>query len=64
MRKDKMYVNREDVVAIIERQQKELCPYGLYGRSYAKDRDTWDAWQEIIDEINRLEGFSKNTPPL
>lgn len=59
-----MYVNREDVVAIIERQQKELCPYGLYGRSYAKDRGTWDAWQEIIDEINRLEGFSKNTPPL
>ena len=59
-----MYVNREDVVAIIERQQKELCPCGLYGRSYAKDRDTWDAWQEIIDEINRLEGFSKNTPPL
>lgn len=59
-----MYVNREDVVAIIERHQKELCPYGLYGRSYAKDRDTWDAWQEIIDEINRLEGFSKNTPPL
>lgn len=59
-----MYVNREDVVAIIERQQKELCPYGLYGRSYARDRDTWDAWQEIIDEINRLEGFSKNTPPL
>lgn len=59
-----MCVNREDVVAIIERQQKELCPYGLYGRSYAKDRDTWDAWQEIIDEINRLEGFSKNTPPL
>ena len=59
-----MYVNREDVVAIIERQQKELCPYGLYGRSYAKDRYTWDAWQEIIDEINRLEGFSKNTPPL
>lgn len=55
-----MYVNREDVVAIIERQQKELCPYGLYGRSYARDRDTWDAWQEI----NELEGFSKNTPPL
>lgn len=21
-----MYVNREDVIAIIERQQKELCP--------------------------------------
>ena len=59
-----MYVNREDVIAIIERQQKELCPYGLYGRSYAKDRDAWDAWQEIIDEINELEGFSKNTPPL
>ena len=50
------YIKRENVVSIIEKRQKELCPVGQYGRGYVygSDREKYDTWEEIIDEIENL----------
>lgn len=47
------YIAKEKAVEIIEQRQKELCPVGRYGRNYVygSDREKYDAWEEIIDEI-------------
>ena len=49
-------INADDVIAIIEEKQKELCPVGRYGRNYVygTDREKYDAWDEIIDLIENL----------
>ena len=50
------YIDREAAIEIIEAQQKELCPVGRYGRHmvYGSDRERWDAWQEIADQISAI----------
>lgn len=48
------YVKKDEAIAIIEERQKMCCPVGRYGRGYAENRDEFDAWQTIIDEINAL----------
>lgn len=50
------YIKRESVVAIISEKQKELCPYGRYGRNhvYGSDREKYDNWEEIIDAIENI----------
>lgn len=51
------YITKEKAVEIIEQRQKELCPVGKYGRNYVygSDREKYDAWEEIIDEIENME---------
>nr|DAH17029.1 MAG TPA: DNA-directed RNA polymerase [Caudoviricetes sp.] len=50
------YIKREEAIAIIEEKQKELCPFGRYGRGYVygSDRDKYDAWDEIIDALENV----------
>lgn len=50
------YIEKEAAVAIIEERQKQLCPIGMYSRHavYGTDREKFDAWQEILDEIDYL----------
>lgn len=47
------YIRRDTVIALIEDKQKALCPLGRFSRSavYGTDRDTFDAWQELIDAV-------------
>ena len=49
-------IDRAEAIAIIENKQKELCPIGKWSRNsvYGSDREKFDAWQEIIDEIDGL----------
>lgn len=51
------YITKEKAVEIIEQRQKELCPVGRYGRNYVygSDREKYDAWEEIIDEIENMD---------
>ena len=51
------YITKEKAVKIIEQRQKELCPVGRYGRNYVygSDREKYDAWEEIIDEIENMD---------
>ena len=50
------YIEREAAIAVIEEKQKELCPLGMYSRHavYGLDREKFDAWQEIIDALERI----------
>ena len=51
------YITKEKAVEIIEQRQKELCPVGRYGRNYVygSDREKYDSWEEIIDEIENMD---------
>lgn len=44
-------ISREAALAVIEEKQKELCPAGLWGRKFTYDKDKYDAWQEILEEL-------------
>ena len=37
-------------------KHKELCPTGMWGRKfvYGIDREKFDAWDEIIDELDTI----------
>lgn len=50
------YIKRESAIAIIEEKQKELCPVGRYGRGYVygSDREKYDAWDEIINDLENM----------
>ena len=50
------YIELEDVIAIIEEKQKELCSVGRYGRGYVygSDREKYDALDEIIDALKNV----------
>lgn len=50
------YIEREAAIAVIEEKQKELCPLGMYSRHavYGSDREKFDAWQKIIDALERI----------
>ena len=50
------YIDRDDAVAVIEEKQKELCPVGMFSRHavYGTDREKFDAWEEIIEQIERI----------
>lgn len=45
------YMSREAAFAVVEDEQKKLCPVGLWGRNFASDTDKYDAWQEILEEL-------------
>ena len=51
------YITKKKAVEIIEQRRKELCPVGRYGRNYVygSDREKYDAWEEIIDEIENMD---------
>lgn len=50
------FIDREKVISIIEERQKALCPVGMYGRCfvYGTDREKYDAWDEIIEDLERI----------
>lgn len=50
------YINRDEVIALIEEKQKMICPAGRFGRQYVygSDRATFDDWQKLIESINKL----------
>ena len=47
------YIYKDEAFAIIENKQREICPMGRYSRAavYGSDRESFDNWQEILDEI-------------
>ena len=49
-------IPREAAIELIVNKQRELCPVGRFSRNavYGSDREKFDYWQEIIDEIERL----------
>lgn len=50
------YVSKDEVISLLEDKQRELCPVGRYGRGwvYGSDRDEYDRWQELIDQVDHL----------
>ena len=49
-------ISRAVAIELIENRQRKLCPVGMFSRNavYGSDREKFDCWQEIIDEIERL----------
>lgn len=48
------YIERGAAVAVLEERQKALCPVGKWSRNQANDREKFDAYQELIDELNNI----------
>lgn len=48
------YIEREAAVAVLEERQKALCPVGKWSRNQANDCEKFDAYQELIDELNNI----------
>ncbi len=50
------YIYKDEAFAIIENKQREICPMGRYSRAavYGSDREAFDNWQEILDEIDAI----------
>ena len=50
------YVSKDKVISLLEDKQRELCPVGRYGRGYVygSDREEYDRWQELIDDVEAL----------
>lgn len=50
------YVFKDEVISLLEDKQRELCPVGRYGRGwvYGSDREEYDRWQELIDQVEAL----------
>lgn len=48
------YIKREAAVAVLEERQKALCPVGEWSRNKAYDREKFDAWEEILDELRAI----------
>lgn len=51
------YIYKDEAFAIIENKQREICPMGRYSRNavYGSDREAFDNWQEILDEIEAIQ---------
>lgn len=45
------YISRDAALAVVEDEQKKLCPLGLWGRKFASDTDEYDAWQKILEKL-------------
>ena len=48
------YMEKDVVIAVVEERQKACCPVGRWGRGYANNREEFDAWQTVIDELDTL----------
>jgi hypothetical protein len=48
------YISREAASAVIEGEQKKLCPVGLWGRKFAADADKYDMLQEMLDKLEAI----------
>lgn len=50
------YIKRDAAIAVIEEQQRALCPMGRCGRHYVygTERDRFDAWEEIADRLRAI----------
>lgn len=51
------YIEKDEALAIIENRQREICPNGRYSRNdlCGSDREAFDNWQEILDEIEAIQ---------
>ena len=49
-------ISKDAAIDLIASFQRELCPVGMYGRHavYGSDRDKFDDWQFIIDELEKI----------
>ena len=54
------YIKREAAVAVLEERQKARCPVGKWSRNQANDREKFDAYQELIDELNNIPAVDFN----
>lgn len=59
-------IDLDKAIEIIEEKQKELCPFGRYGRNYVygSDREKYDDWEEIIDALEHLSTLTPPNEPL
>lgn len=50
------YVPKDEVISLWEDKQRDLCPTGRFGRGYVygSDREEFDRWQELIDQVESL----------
>lgn len=48
------YIDCDAALEIIREKQKELCFPDLYGRSYARDKEAYDTWEEVLDSISAI----------
>lgn len=48
------YVKKDAAIAVVEEHQKACCPVGRWSRHYANNREEFDAWQTVIDELAAL----------
>lgn len=50
------YVPKDEVIALLEDKQRDLCPTGRFGRGYVygSDREEFDRWQELIDAVEHM----------
>lgn len=48
------YIERDSVLDLIGEYQKSLCPLGLWGRRFSDDKNAYDEWQVVLDEIDSI----------
>lgn len=48
------YIERDSVLDLIGEHQKSLCPRGLWGRRFSNDKNAYDEWQVVLDEIDSI----------
>ena len=48
------YIERDSVLDLIGEHQKSLCPLGLWGRRFSDDKNAYDEWQVVLDEIDSI----------
>ena len=48
------YIERDSVLYLIGEHQKSLCPLGLLGRRFYNDKNAYDEWQVVSDEIDSI----------
>lgn len=48
------YIERDSALDLIGEHQKSLCPLGLWGRRFSDDKNAYDEWQVVLDEIDSI----------
>ena len=48
------YIERDSVFNMIGEHQKSFCPLRLWGRRFSNDKNAYDAWQVVLDEIDSV----------
>ena len=48
------YISREAAIAVAEDSQKKVCPRGLWGGTFALDKEQYDLWQNLIERLEAI----------